>query len=241
MPGLRGIAAALAALWLASLPAMAMAQSSAGTLVRIAAEGKASAQPDLMTVSAGVTSTGATAAQALADNNVQTARLIAAVKGSGIALRSLRTSGLAVTPRFAPALLRQNDGEEPRIVGFVARNMIDVEMSDIATAGRLISLMFEAGANSVSGPRFALSSSVAARRAAERSAIADARAQAANYADALDMKVVRLLRITDATFREDRNGDAIVVMGSRIAATPIEPGQVETKVTLSAEFLLEPR
>jgi uncharacterized protein YggE len=210
--------------------------------VRIVGEGKASVRPDMMALSAGVVTTGATAAAALGANNEQVARLLDAVRNSGIAVRSLKTANLEVRPRFAGPDRRGVDDDGPaRIVGFVARNTLNVELDRIATAGPLVSLMFEAGANEIAGPRFAIKDPSDARRKAERAAILDARAQADNYAAALGMKVARLARITDSNFNEGRAMNEIVVTGSRIAATPIEPGEVEVKVTVSAEFQLEPR
>jgi uncharacterized protein YggE len=210
-----------------------------GTIVQIEADGVATFKPDTMWVSASVVTTGRTAAQALDRNNLQAQRLIDAVKTSGIPLGELQTSELTVTAQFAEAD-RDQDDSVPVITGYVARNTLEVELTDVATAGQLISSMFEAGANGIRGPSFGLRDPVPAQREAERRAIAAARAEAENYAAALGMRVVRVLRVSDRRFQEPDDGTTIVVTGSRIRATPLEPGDVDYVSTMYAEFLLEP-
>lgn len=228
----------------AAAPDTALAEGyspESGTLLQIEAEGSVDVAPDMMGVSVSVVTTGATAAEALDSNNELAARLIAAVKASGLEIGELNTAGLDVNARFA----RDPDdalevGELPRILGYVATNRLDVELSEVAQAGELISLMFEAGANEIHGPSFTLADRRPAQRLAEQAAIAEARAEADNYAAALGMRVVRVLRVFDRQFRDDSD-DRIVVTGSRSRPTPIEPGDVTFTATVHVEFLLESR
>jgi uncharacterized protein YggE len=211
-----------------------------GTLLQIEADGSVKVAPDTMSVSASVVTTGATAAEALDRNNKLAGRLIQAVKASNIRIARLQTSDLEVRPRFAETKNQDDDDTPPRILGYVAHDTLEVELSEVAQAGNLISLMFEAGANEISGPQFSLRDPAPAQRKAEQAAIAAARAEADSYAAALGMKVSRVLRVSDTGFGDnDRN--TIVVTGSRVAATPIEPGDVTYTATIHVEYLLEPR
>jgi uncharacterized protein YggE len=209
-----------------------------GTILQIEANGSVAVLPDQMMVYAAVVTTGATAAEALDSNNALAARLIDAVRNSGLRVGRLKTSQLTVTPRFAGN--RRDDEAPAQILGYVARNQLNVELAQIDQAGALISRLFEAGANEIRGPIFSLKDPAPAQRRAERAAIVQARAEAENYASALGMKVDSVIRLFDRNFR-DRADSTIVVTGSRIQPTPIEPGEITYEATVHAEFLLEPQ
>jgi len=57
----------------------------------VSAEGEAEVQPDTMTISLGVTSTGATAEQALEANSSLMERILAAIDNAGTGIRSIST------------------------------------------------------------------------------------------------------------------------------------------------------
>jgi uncharacterized protein YggE len=228
--------AAILAACAASAPAQPADPAAAGTLLQIEAKGSVKARPDRMMVYAAVVTTGATAAEALDRNNMLAASLIDAVRKSGLRVGGLKTSQLTVDPRFAEP---RRDDAPTRIMGYVARNQLDVEIAEVAQAGSLISLLFEAGANEIRGPVFGLRDPAPMRRAAERAAIAEARAEAQNYAAALGLKVARVVRVFDRNFRDTDDG-SIVVTGSRVRPTPVEPGEISFETTVNVEFLLTP-
>ena len=234
------IAAALAALTTAAgaQPAIELAPGEA--LVSVEAEGRVASRPDTMTITAAAVTTGATAAEAVADNNALAQRLIAAMRAGGIEARDLRTTHFQVRPSFENE--RDAQGRPPRILGYVVTNAIEVRLRNLENAQSLISRLFEAGANSVDGPRFSLADDRAARRAAERNALEEARAEAENYAAAMGRRVGRLLRISDRrAWTEPMSQEAIYVSGSRVERTPIEPGEIATRAVVFVDFALAPQ
>lgn len=206
------------------------------TLLSVEAEGVAKARPDLMLLTAGVVTTGATAQNAVAENNRQLAAMLAAVRTAGIEASDIRTTNFSVKPRFAG-----DDREDAVITGYVASNQVEIRFRDLSRADALITTLFAAGANSVGGPRFGLSDAVSTTRSAERAALAAARVEAENYASALGMRIARVLRVSDRQFSTDRWSDAIVVTGSRVQPTPIEPGEIEVEAKVFVDFALVPR
>lgn len=219
-------------------PVVALAQDEA--LLSVEAEGRTASRPDTMTITAGTVTTGATAAEAVAANAALAQRLVAAIRAAGIEARDVRTSHFEVRPTFEGE--RRSDGPPPRIVGYVVSNNLQVRLRDLRDAESLIGRLFEAGANSVRGPVFSLADDREARRAAERDAIAEARAEAENYAAALGRRVGRLLRVGDRRSWTERLTDGgIVVTGSRSPPTPIEPGEIETRAIVYVDFALVPR
>jgi uncharacterized protein YggE len=211
-------------------------------LVSVEAEGSSLARPDVMMIEAGTVTTGATAAEAVAANAGLARRLIAAVRAEGIEPRDVRTANFRVEPRFEGGREDRMDaqGRPPRIVGYVVENQVEIILRDLARAEPLIGRLFEAGANSVRGPRFTLSDGRVQRRAAERAAIEEARATAENYAAASGRRLGRLLRISDRSSWVEPEGNRIIITGSRIQPTPIEPGEVETRATVWVDFALTP-
>lgn len=165
------------------------------------------------------------------------AKLIEAVKSSGVETTRISTSGLSVDPQFD----ERDEADIPAILGYIARNDLTIELANIAEGGRLVSLLFEQGGNRVNGPYFGVRDELAIQRRAERQAIAQSREEAENYAEALNMRMVQVTRVFDRKFRDEGSNRSIIVTGSRIADTPIEPGTLTYTATIHAEYLLAPR
>ncbi len=117
-----------------------------------------------------------------------------------------------------------------------------VESRDLASAGDMVSALFDAGANSISGPEFAVAEENIERltRQAEADALREARAQADATASALGMRVSRVLLVSDSQVQMSKGNGAIIVTGGRIAQTPIEPGEITVEARYNLEFALVP-
>jgi len=239
------LAAAVAVLWTPGAEAQTIPIALAPGEVPIQVEGRGEAltRPDVMEIGAGVVTTGQTARAALAANNQLAERLIAAVSAAGVEARDVRTAELSVQPRFerGDEDAADSEGRAPRIRGYVARNTVELRLRDLGRAGDIIGSLFQAGANEVNGPRFSLANPAAAEAAARRAAVADATAEANSYADALGMRVARVLRVSQrGDFDMDPRGE-IIVTGSRIAGTPVEPGEVRTAIRVWIDFAMVPK
>ena len=130
----------LAGLALAALVVPAMAEAheagpapimaAGNTLLTVSAEGRSARKPDLALFSAGVTSSGKTAGEALAANSADMNRVIAALKRAGIADKDIQTSQLSLNPVYAPqppvmyarAMAAESGGAPPVAAGEVALN-----------------------------------------------------------------------------------------------------------------------
>lgn len=240
------LVATITAIWVAAAATAAFAQPAVvlqpgEALISVEAEGRHATRPDVMTISAGTVTTGATAAEAVAANNALARRLIDAVRELGIAPRDVRTASFSVRPQFdRPQRNREEGAPPPRILGYVVENSLEIRLRDLANADAIIGRLFDAGANSVGGPRFGLQDDREARRAAERAAIAEARAEAENYAAAVGRRLGRLLRISDRRAWTEAMSETIYVTGSRVSPTPIEPGEITTRAIVFVDYALEP-
>jgi len=223
----------------ASAQEVAIALAPGETLLKVEAEGVDRRRPDTIEIDAGIVTTGASGQAAMAANAALAERLIAAVRASGIEARDVRTSALSVTPRIRGDV--RDEAAAPKILGYVARNRLTLRLRDLARAPDVIDALFAAGANEVEGPRFSLADPKPAIAAGRRLAVAEARAEADAYADALGMRITRVLQVSErGAFGDPRDG-SIIVTGSRLQRLPIEPGELETRVTVWIDYAMAPK
>jgi hypothetical protein len=211
---LAGLAAALALTALAGLPAGVAAQAvpvalaPGEVLLAVEADGEHRSRPDVMTITAGVVTTAPSAREALGANSALAARLIDVVRSKGIEPGDARTSELSVDPQLEElSEAEENRGRAPRILGYLATNKLELRLRDLTKAAEMIDALFAAGANSVQGPQFSLADPTPAQRLARHAAVAAARVEADTYAEALNMRVSRVLRVSErGGFENGRRG-----------------------------------
>jgi hypothetical protein len=244
----------------AAQPAPAPSVTALGpnsALLSLTAEGRSRRTPDLALFNAGVVTQGRTAAIALAENNSRMQRVVAALKRAGVADRDIQTSAIGLHPRYSnperDAMIRARETREPhvppaepqapQIVGYDARNNVQVRVRRIGEMGRIIDALAEAGANEVHGPSFTMDEPRAALDEARTAAVAEARQRAELYARAAGMRVVRIVSITEAGGYYPMQD--IVVSGSRMGMMssappppPIAPGELSLGVNVSVQFEL---
>lgn len=156
-------------------PAASAATTGSGEIT-VSATGTTSAASDQMTLTIGVSHTGASAAGALATANLETARMQQVFLSNGVARRDLQTSDLQLNPNYDSA---------GHITGYDASDQLNVTLTDLARAGTIIDAAARAVGNDVTmeGVSFSVANRApllaAARAAAMRNAAASARELAA--------------------------------------------------------------
>jgi uncharacterized protein YggE len=212
------------------------------TLLEVQSEGEHLDRPDVMEIFAGVVTTGATAGEALAANNVAAARVIAAVRAQGVVAGDVQTSAININPRYQRLNRNDNDDEgNGPIVGYVVTNMVTVRVRDLGRASAFLDTLLAAGANTVRGPHFSLSDPGPATAAARRDSVTQSRAEAETYATALGMRISRVLRVSERNRTVGDGDGTILITGSRIGATPLEPGELTTTVRTWTDYALIPQ
>lgn len=226
------------------------------TLLTLTAEGESRQVPDVAMFSAGVVTTAVTASEALSENSTRMDRVVAALKKGGVGQRDIRTSAISLQPRYnnperdARELARQNRQpyvppvEPAKIIGYEARNSVQVRVRQLSEMGKIIDTLVAAGANQVNGPTFTLDEPRAAQDEARNEAVALGRERAELYARAAGMRVARIISMREAGGHYPRR-DAIMVSGYRTTAaappappTPVSPGELSLGVNLSMQFEL---
>lgn len=223
-----------------SLAMTASAQSPAqvatdGTLLAVSARGEASRAPDIATASAGVVTQGADAGAAMRENAAQMTRVMAAIRAAGVAERDIQTSGINIHPTY-----RHADNEEPRITGYSANNTVNLKVRDIAKLGEVLDALVNSGANNVSGPGFGIDQPDVVYDEARRKALDQARARADMYAEALDLRVRRIVSISEGGgFQQPRPMMAMRAQAMDAAgSSPVAPGENTLEANLEVVFEL---
>lgn len=215
------------------------------TVLTVQAEGRSTRAPDLAVFSAGVTSEGKTASEALSANARQMNATLAALKASGVAARDIQTSNLSVSPVYGqPRRLPDGTTEgDPVIVGYRATNQVQVKQRDLSRYGQTIDTLVKAGANQVDGPSFQLDKPDAAMDEARVAAVTKARARAELYARAAGLKVSRVLTISETGGYSPAPPMLYARAEKMMAAaapSPVAAGELDLTASVTITFELAP-
>jgi len=227
-------------------------------LLSLTAEGQSRRTPDIAMFSAGVVTQARTASAAMADNSRKMDQVVTALKRAGIADRDIQTSAINLSPVYSnperDAQIRARQTGQPyippppedqiqRIVGYQARNTVQVRVRDLANMGRVIDALVDVGANEINGPNFTLEDQRAALDEARTQAISEGRQRAELYARAAGLRVARILSISEGGGYYPVQRDMIIATGSGPAApppppTPVQPGELTLGASVSMQFEL---
>lgn len=198
--------------------------------------------PDRASVSLAVETRAKTAAAAGAENaRIQTA-VLDTLRKLGIERRHIRTQGVNLSPEYE----YPKDGGRPTVIGYQARNTIQVELQQIGMVGGVIDGSLAKGATNVGGLHFFASTTAEARREAVRKAVERVRADAEAIASAAGGTLGPLLEIVanaDAPdFRQFNAAPMMMAKAERAdVSTPVEAGQIRVTANVSARFTFVPR
>jgi uncharacterized protein YggE len=206
-----------------------------GTLLSVSAQAETTRVPDIAHLSTGVVTQAADAKAAMRDNAEQMSRVVAAIRKAGIAERDIRTSGVNLNPQY-----RYQENQPPTITGYEARNTVDITVRDIGELGGIMDALVAVGANQINGPSFEVDDKESAYDEARRAAIEKARARASMYAKTLDLRVRRIVSISEGNggFSPPVPMMAMARMEKASADTPIAPGESTLSVNLDVVFEL---
>lgn len=231
------------------LPVLAIGAAATGANaaeVQIAAQGpvvelnvveQVDADPDLVTVSAGVTTDAATAVEAMRRNSTEMRKVVDRIKALGVAERDIQTTGINLGARYD-----YDQGTQRQVFrGYQASNRVAVKLRDIDKTGEVLDALVAAGATDLGGPSFSLENDSAAKAEARKRALENARIQAMEYVRMAGYSDIRLLEINESiasyggpipimkTVRQEMAADA---------GAPVQPGQVATMVNVAVKYEL---
>jgi len=222
--------AAVLAITLLTAPARADDFPSA---ISVSGEATVSAAPDLAQIDAGVANDARTAKEASDANNAAMGKVLAALKGAGIAEKDYQTSRLSLQPQYGQ---NKSTGATP-VVGFRASNRVTVKIRDVTKVAGIIDTLVGAGANDIGNISFEVTQSSKLLDGAREQAVADARRKAEVYAKATGVTLGAPLSISE--------GSAPVPLFKARMATPqmapaaVAPGEETLSVTVNVSWAIK--
>jgi uncharacterized protein YggE len=154
--------------------------------------GKAFLNPDIVYVSVGVHTEGTNAAEVVDDNTTNSQKVADALKTFNIDPKDIQTTNFSIVPQQQ----FDNNGKPTGTVNYLVDNTVYVTLRDITKLGDVLSAVVDAGANSINGIQFDAADRSKALSEARAAAVADARAQAEELADAAGISLVEIQTIS---------------------------------------------
>lgn len=198
--------------------------------------GEVRAAPDRATIHFSVETRAATAAAAGAENARRQRAVLDTLRKLGVLDEQMGTLGYQLNPEMSYA-----EGKAPRVVAYVARNTVRLDVRRLELLGRYIDAALAAGANQVSSLSFQNSRADELRREALAAAVVRAKADAEAMARAAGGSLGSLLELTAASETPPpRPMEMMARAASQDAETPIVPGDLTVATTVTARWAFSP-
>ncbi|HSI88636.1 MAG TPA: SIMPL domain-containing protein [Pyrinomonadaceae bacterium] len=211
-----------------SVSAQSMEHHPRTPTINTTGEATVAVQPDQARIELGVTTQAETSDAAVTQNAEKLNATLAAVRALQIAGAEIKTVSYTLQPTYR----YPREGGEPELTGYTATNIVRITINDLTKVGTVIDAGTKAGANRVQSLQFTLQDDRAVKAQALREAAQQAREKSNALAGALGLEVVRILNVTESgpTMIPVRD---MAYARAEMASTPIEPGTIEIKASVS--------
>lgn len=198
--------------------------------IQTTGEATVSAPPDRARLDIGVTTQAATSQAAAEQNAQKLAATLARLRGVLGQNADIRTIAYSLNPVYR----YPREGGQPTITGYTATNIVRATIDDLTLVGRVIDAATQAGANQIQQLQFTLKDEQRVQAQALKEAAVKARQKAEAIADALNLRVLRIVTVSEG-------GQTVVpvrevAMAARVAdavqTTPIEAGTIEIRASI---------
>ncbi|MCX6799336.1 MAG: SIMPL domain-containing protein [Candidatus Diapherotrites archaeon] len=208
-------------------------------LISVSGSVTKTASPELAYVTLSVETLDRSASKSQSDNAVLSNRVMDALKAAGIAADDIETTSYSLNEEFQwDQVLQKSES-----IGYRTTNSIQVTVRDLAKVGSTIDAAVEAGANSVSGVSFGLTTETQSslRTAALQDASANARAKAQSIATGLGIGVGSVYSASESSnyYTPVYYRNMAMETAGAAAPTPISPGDIEFTATVSVQFEIQ--
>ncbi|MEX0918113.1 MAG: SIMPL domain-containing protein [Candidatus Paceibacterota bacterium] len=168
------------------------------TTINVRGEGEVLARPDIGQFTFSVRAQGDDAASAQEQSAEAMNGIIAYLTEAGVAENDIKTTNYNLNPRYVyeeracPMGSYCPPGEQ-RIDGYEVSQMVEVKVRELDNSGDLISGVGSRGATNISGLQFTIDDEDDLKAEAREAAIAEAKEKAEELADALGVRIVRMV------------------------------------------------
>nr|WP_298926849.1 SIMPL domain-containing protein [uncultured Erythrobacter sp.] len=227
-------AAALATITATPAFAATIEIESHGPVIELSVSESVTADPDLVTIGAGVTSEARTAVDAMRQNAAEMTRVIDRIKSLGVDEKDIQTTGINLNARYD----YNRETQKQVFRGYTVSNRVSVKLRDIDETGKVLDALVAVGATNLNGPNFSIENDEGAKDEARKRAVERAQNRAESYAEMLGYDGVKVLSISEAIRGTSREP---ILSRSRAGAlrdesAPVQPGQVSTGVNITIKY-----
>jgi uncharacterized protein len=208
--------------------------SETGTVTRV---------PDTAFVTFGLETSGKSLPDAQKRNSAVMSKVLDRLQGLQIDKELIQTSSFTVSPHYRPLPNRPTDAlpVSPEIVGYVVSNMVTVEIRALDRVGTVIDEVLKGGANNFQGLHWGLRDEQSVRLSALKQAAAKAREKAAVLSDALQVKLARVLSVSEGGHIVSPAAPmARLAMEASAGDVPISPGELKVEATVTLVYEIAP-
>jgi uncharacterized protein YggE len=217
-------------------PAQAQSTATDETLrtLSVSGTGRVNAVPDVADISLGVFETAKEAAAASQKAAASMEAVVQALLALGIDEKDIQTTSINLNARY------DWNKEPAQIVGWEARNMVDVTVRDLDAVGDVVDAVVGAGSNQINGISFRVEDPTGAQTLARTAAVEDARAKADQLATDAGVEIVGIVSISESGGQQPQPiymaRQEMAFAADAGASTPVLPGEVELSVFVSMVY-----
>jgi uncharacterized protein len=187
------------------------------------------------TIEFGVEASALTASEAIKRSAAKAREVVDKIKAKLDGKGTMKVTQGRVQADISPIPNQQQE-----IIGYQASNSISAQTTAIDQVGSLIDAAIAAGATRANFVNFSLHDDSRARSDAIADACRDAQLKANAAAQALGLKVKRVMRITSTSeVRQYQGGIGAGVASDFVTATPIKPSELVVPATVTVTYELE--
>jgi hypothetical protein len=204
-------------------------------LLTVSGAGKVSLKPDIAYIYVGVHTEKPSAAEAVAENNANTQKLIEALKEAGVDANDIQTTNFSIwqNTQYSP------DGTRGA-TNYAVDNTVYLTVRKLESLGDLLDAAVQAGANNVNSIQFDVADKTKALSDARAEAVKTAKTQADELATAAGVTLggIQSIQYFDASPSPVFQGKGMGGGGAASAdvAVPINPGQMQITVTVTIAY-----
>ncbi len=211
----------------------ATAEAPAGALITATAIGRVTLPPDIALVQVGAETRASSLADATTDVARRMTAVVERVRALGVEDRDVTTVAYAIDPLVAT---RRTEEEPARILGYRVTNIVQLRIRHLDDVGRILDAAVAAGANTLRRLVFTLADPAPAEAQARTLAVQRAASKARELAKAAGVSLGELVRLTEGEPAVPRAYDLARSAELAVGAGPVEPGQLEIGVSVTAYY-----
>lgn len=212
--------------------------------VSVSGSGQVNVKPDVGVVVVGVQTQAVEASTVLAQNNEQMQAVINALAEAGVAQDDIQTQTVQLQPIEPVPPPNQpfpatGATQAMTPTSYIATNLVEVRVRDVADLGAVLDAAVQAGANRVESIRFEVSDPLEALARARDAAWEDAHQKAEQLAGLADAELGEVLTINEAATLPFPAVERVATFDVA-AAVPVQPGTQTVSVNIQVTWRLAP-